>query len=434
MRLKISLVIITTFFHVGVINAQYSLEECKEYYLSGEFSAIIPSLDSFSGPIYNQNSFLINYMLGTSLCRTDNADAGIDVLEWLIKKYDLDYKQIRKIRNEINTCGGSDYRPGTITRIEYGRVSTTGVSSKVYKPTFRIDSNFAFVKTGLIDSSYYDIYPKRIIKKDSAISIDIPEQFDFNSNKLNKYFVSDNFILFAGKNKTDVALEKIAERLESVLTFYHRYFHLEIPVNYINVYVLGSFKQIEDFAEEFHNIWVRDKTIGYAFQPDYSITGYLPFSGIGTLCHELYHLLLHHNFQAVPPWMDEGLSSLYEASGFNESGILLGRDNWRGKIIADHWEIIEWEPYVKLSTILTEFDWQEANDEREYFELVYAISRYFFLYLQEHNKLNEYVISVLGYSPKNEDDYFILQLENVFNDDYGAIEINFLSWLEETVK
>ena len=51
-------------------------------------------------------------------------------------------------------------------------------------------------------------------------------------------------------------------------------------------------------------------------------------TGGGTLVHELVHPFVEANFPACPPWLNEGLGSLYEQSG-EVDGHIHGYTNWR---------------------------------------------------------------------------------------------------------
>jgi hypothetical protein len=51
-------------------------------------------------------------------------------------------------------------------------------------------------------------------------------------------------------------------------------------------------------------------------------------TGGGTLVHELVHPFIEANFPACPPWLNEGLGSLYEKCG-EEDGHIHGYVNWR---------------------------------------------------------------------------------------------------------
>lgn len=51
-------------------------------------------------------------------------------------------------------------------------------------------------------------------------------------------------------------------------------------------------------------------------------------TGGGTLVHEIVHPFMEANFPACPPWLNEGLGSLYEQCG-EENGHIHGFVNWR---------------------------------------------------------------------------------------------------------
>src|SRR5258706_3551840 len=53
-------------------------------------------------------------------------------------------------------------------------------------------------------------------------------------------------------------------------------------------------------------------------------------TGGGTLVHEMVHAFMHANFPQCPAWFNEGLASLYEASG-ERNGHIVGLINWRYK-------------------------------------------------------------------------------------------------------
>ena len=51
-------------------------------------------------------------------------------------------------------------------------------------------------------------------------------------------------------------------------------------------------------------------------------------TGGGTLVHEIVHPFIEANFPACPPWLNEGLGSLYEQCG-EQDGHIYGYTNWR---------------------------------------------------------------------------------------------------------
>ena len=70
-----------------------------------------------------------------------------------------------------------------------------------------------------------------------------------------------------------------------------------------------------------------DTPYGYYSKTDKALVMNISTGG-GTLVHELVHPLMESNFPACPPWLNEGLGSLYEQSG-EVDGHIHGFTNWR---------------------------------------------------------------------------------------------------------
>jgi len=51
-------------------------------------------------------------------------------------------------------------------------------------------------------------------------------------------------------------------------------------------------------------------------------------TGGGTLVHEIVHPYVEADFPGAPPWLNEGLGSLFEQSA-DQDGHIVGRTNWR---------------------------------------------------------------------------------------------------------
>jgi hypothetical protein len=407
-----------------------TLEECKINYNDALYETIIPSLDNFSGDVYRQNSFTINFMLGSCLCRTGNTDRGPKILKWIVSNYDLDPKQLRIIRREISDCGSSDAGHPDISALAlwYNRNSNAGVRSKTFI-NFDPEETNASSSSRLIDSSLNNEFPMRIKRLDTWTAND---SVQIDRKLIPNFYVSDHFLLFGDKSKTAESLKVISGELERTLDFYLSFFQFKLPENYINVYVLSSVGELGRFAKTCHRIKLSENTLGYAFELDNSISGALPSIPAGTLKHELLHLLMHSNFQAVPPWMDEGLSALYEVSVFNDS-VLTGMHNWRGNIIKSNLGEVQSGEFSPLK-ILTDYSWEKSTRAERYQPLINAVMRYFFLYLQEIDLLQSYVLAIKEYSPDNSERFFIEELEKVSGMSLNDLNKQYYQWLAETVK
>jgi len=103
-------------------------------------------------------------------------------------------------------------------------------------------------------------------------------------------------------------------------------------------------------------------------------------TGGGTLVHEIVHPFMEANFAACPPWLNEGLGSLYEQCG-DVDGHIHGFTNWR---LPGLQRAIEAKSVPSFKT-LTEMDPSAFyNDDKG---TNYAQSRYLCYYMQEKGVL-----------------------------------------------
>ena len=103
-------------------------------------------------------------------------------------------------------------------------------------------------------------------------------------------------------------------------------------------------------------------------------------TGGGTLVHELVHPFIEANFPACPPWLNEGLGSLYEQCG-EQDGHIYGFVNWRLPGLQDA---------IKADTVPS-FKTLTSLDSNAFYSdgrgVNYAQSRYLCYYLQERGLL-----------------------------------------------
>jgi hypothetical protein len=106
-------------------------------------------------------------------------------------------------------------------------------------------------------------------------------------------------------------------------------------------------------------------------------------TGGGTLVHELVHPFVEVNFPACPPWLNEGLGSLYEAVGWPK-GKIRGYVNWR---------LPGLQRALRAGSVPS-FKALMAQNERQFYErdpgTNYSQSRYLAYYLQERGLLRTY--------------------------------------------
>jgi hypothetical protein len=121
-------------------------------------------------------------------------------------------------------------------------------------------------------------------------------------------------------------------------------------------------------------------------------------TGGGTLIHELVHPFVHANFPACPPWFNEGLGSLYEASRLRD-GSLVGLTNWR---LPGLQQAIREGHRVRLEPLMAQKAEQFYGDQTG---VNYAAARYLLFYLQEHGLLQRYYREFRGAAERDPTGY-----------------------------
>jgi hypothetical protein len=103
-------------------------------------------------------------------------------------------------------------------------------------------------------------------------------------------------------------------------------------------------------------------------------------TGGGTLVHEIVHPFIEANFPECPAWLNEGLGSLYEQSGENDSHIY-GYTNWRLAGLQQAIKRRAVPSFQKLTATSTRAFYNEDKGTN------YAQARYLLYYLQERGLL-----------------------------------------------
>lgn len=106
-------------------------------------------------------------------------------------------------------------------------------------------------------------------------------------------------------------------------------------------------------------------------------------TGGGTLVHELTHALMEPDFPDCPPWLFEGLGSLFEQSQFADGGIR-GLVNWRLPVLRRG---------LRDGEVLHLKDLMELTPAEFYGEgsgVHYAQARYVLMYLQQRGQLTRF--------------------------------------------
>lgn len=112
-------------------------------------------------------------------------------------------------------------------------------------------------------------------------------------------------------------------------------------------------------------------------------------TGGGTLVHEMTHAYMHGNAPRCPPWLNEGLASLFEACG-RRDGHLVGHPNWRLPGLQKALRAGTAPSFAELATM------DHARFYGDDTGANYGVARYLFYHLQERDLLRGYIADWLA--------------------------------------
>lgn len=124
-------------------------------------------------------------------------------------------------------------------------------------------------------------------------------------------------------------------------------------------------------------------------------------TGGGTLVHEMTHAYMHGNAPQCPPWLNEGLASLFEACG-KRDGHLIGHLNWRLPAL---------QKALRAGTAPSFADLVKMDHARFYGDDTganYGVARYLFYHLQERDLLRPYIAAWLTHQQDDPTGYATL--------------------------
>jgi hypothetical protein len=125
-------------------------------------------------------------------------------------------------------------------------------------------------------------------------------------------------------------------------------------------------------------------------------------TGGGTLVHEIVHPFVAADFPGCPPWLNEGLGSLYEQCG-EEDGRIHGYTNWRLPGLQEAIRKQRVPPFEKLCA-MTEDDFYTKDRGTNYGQ-----SRYLCYYLQQQGLLEKFYHRFHDNAAKDPTGYATLQ-------------------------
>lgn len=355
-------------------------------------TTVVSSLLEYRQQAPDGRRWEVAFMLASSLCRVGRSSLGEPLFRAMLRDYETALRQAgvtERVRNAADACGRND--AGSIALnggVGPTAVITTSVgvttSSKLYywMCEKQVRTGASVVMTPLTDS---EISRRLYALGDTTRAIAALRR-RFAGVASPSTFASSHFVIASASGHGVRQLDDIASTLERAVVALSTEYGLPVPDTLISVYLVPDAAALRKLAATLHHVTADPGAIGYSVPNDQSIVAVIPGAEIGTLLHELTHLLVKRDFADAPPWLDEGFAALHEVSHW-EGNRLVGDPNWRGDLLR---ELGYPNRTYSLAALLTmhgdDFNAYQSGDfERA--PVNHALARYFVLQLQQTGRL-----------------------------------------------
>jgi len=349
-----------------------------------------------------QPGYLIDYLAARCACSQANLkDLGFEVFCWLLDctPYRIPPAARGRILSQATHCG---YQPAR-TRITISAptgVAAAGVAGIIVRSkAFHLLSDTYHVSPESlavipVTSSPIEVADSISLKQLAARVIPL-DQFGHARERLSGVLPEDfgvetvetcePFVLVSYAHHKDTVLQHVGRELVKVNAFYELTYELPPIEHAIVVYLLPDAHVLREFARSYHGLKVSEYCIGYSFPRDGSIVAVSPGSRTGTLKHELLHILLNPRFAGLPPWLEEGLASLYEESSFQDDR-LLGVYGWRQRLMKEYGADT---PRIEELLAMDEEAFNGVGHSLDEQAMRHAKARTLMLWIQERDRLTQ---------------------------------------------
>ncbi len=385
---------------------------------------------------------LVDYYLATSYCRIPGQEAkASNYFEWIATQYRIKEDILQTILEEGSKCPTEEppVEIASLQELKELHGPALDFQGKMLKPIKELKNSYARIPILISRTISQEAYQSRLFQRDdtdaAAILYAILQDSSADLNLQFEVQRTEHFLL-VGSKKTTGALDNAGSMLERTLRFFQREFGMAEPKFLITVYLVPNRDLLVEIADRLHGLEVDpETTLGYTSHEDQSTVSYIPSKrALGTLNHELFHLLSRYSYGDIPPWIDEGIAALFEAVWISGER-LIGIKNWRGSVLKEDW-------YQRPSIEeLIGISWADLRNGAFDFDsdVAFATARYFFLYLQdEHNKLGDVYQALQQLTPETIQVNIQTDTQRILEEQLGMpidqIDADFARWVKPVIK
>lgn len=191
--------------------------------------------------------------------------------------------------------------------------------------------------------------------------------------------IEDPFVVIG--NGTPARLERNAGTVRWAADKLEQDFFTKRPAKILDIYLFADAKSYEHGVATLHGE-APDTPYGFYSPGDGALYMNIATGG-GTLVHEIVHPYVQADFPSAPPWLNEGLGSLFEQSA-ERDGHIVGLTNWRLAGLHDAISADAVPSFKKLTALDSAGFYGKGSGTH------YAQARYLLYYMQEKGLLRDF--------------------------------------------
>ena len=191
--------------------------------------------------------------------------------------------------------------------------------------------------------------------------------------------IEEPFVVIGNGTAEDLARD--AETVRWAVRMLEQDFFAKRPTHIIDIFL---FRDDETYRRGVKRLTLSEPTTPFGFYSREHGAMFMNIAtGGGTLVHEIVHPYVEADFPDAPPWLNEGLGSLFEQSG-EKSGHIVGLTNWRLRGLK---QAIDSKDVPVFANLMRKTAAEFYGDDKG---INYATARYLLFYVQNEGKLVDF--------------------------------------------
>ncbi|GGB00988.1 hypothetical protein [Puia dinghuensis] len=443
--MKICLTTIFFVFLVKLLPAQATIP--VEKYLGmlrdGNYRDVFEDILKLKKSRTYTKSAILDYFEAKCLCLNGTCESAYAIFTKMFQCYSFTDDQKDFLYKEMMTCQG--------TQAPSSGISSTVVTipAQIPLPTATLHGKLGIV-TNCYDQSQFvdfshmpsgDDLAKRVFDKgQKARALAVWHRILGKGYTIDTS--SDRFLIVTYEGEQVQEIRNAISALHKAASFYGSYYHLSPPDKLITVIMMPDGASLRAAAKKVHLLDLPAANLGYSSLADLSLLGIGDPEHIGTIFHELFHLMIRSDIGDIPVWLDEGLACLYSTYAWR-GDTLIGAATWRTTVLQRANGSQDYAMKLPGIKLLTAYSWSEFNGVEDgnicKAAVNYAMANHLMLYFQQRNWLQK-IVAAFRERPDPEfgssTTYPATRqlLEAAIGEPLDSLQSEFSAWMEKTFR